>query len=115
MTVMANRRLGRTMGHRRALLRNMVTSLLLSEKIETTEMKAKELSRVTDKMITLAKKGDLNARRQVLEYVYDEDVVRKLFDTIAPRYSGKEGGYTRVIKTRFRQGDAASMAIIELV
>ncbi len=112
---MANRRLGRTMGHRRALLRNMVTSLLLSEKIETTEMKAKELSKITDKMITMAKKGDLNARRQVLQYVYDEDIVRKLFDTIAPRYSGKEGGYTRVIKTGFRQGDAAPMAIIELV
>ncbi len=112
---MANRRLGRTMGHRRALLRNMVTSLLLSEKIETTETKAKELSRITDKMITLAKKGDLNARRQVLDYVFDEDVVRKLFDTIAPRYSGKEGGYTRVIKTGFRQGDAAPMAVIELI
>ncbi len=112
---MAKRKLGRTMGHRRAMFRNLVTSLLLSERVETTEMKAKEISAIADKMITLAKKGDLSARKQVLEYVFDEDAARKLFETIAPRYTGKEGGYTRVYKTGFRQGDAAPMAIIELV
>jgi len=112
---MAYRKLGRTSAHRNALFRNLVTSLLMSEKIETTEMKAKEVSGIADKLITLAKRGDLHARKQVLEYVFDEAAAKKLFDTIAPRYTAKEGGYTRVLKTGFRQGDAAPMAIIELV
>lgn len=112
---MAYRKLGRTSAHRKALFRNLVTSLLMRERIETTEMKAKEISGIADKLITLAKRGDLHARRQVLAYVFDEAAVKKLFDTIAPRYTAKEGGYTRVLKTGFRQGDAAPMAIIELV
>lgn len=112
---MAYRKLGRTSSHRSALFRNLVTSLLMSERIETTEMKAKEVSGIADKLITLAKRGDLHARRQVLAYVFDETAAKKLFDTIAPRYTAKEGGYTRVLKTGFRQGDAAPMAIIELV
>ncbi|MGI5840312.1 MAG: 50S ribosomal protein L17 [bacterium] len=112
---MAYRKLGRTSSHRNALFRNLVTSLLLSERIETTEMKAKEISGIADKLITLARKGDLHARRQVLEYVFDEAAAKKLFDTIAPRYTAKAGGYTRVLKTGFRQGDAAPMAIIELI
>jgi len=112
---MAYRKLGRTSAHRNALFRNLVTSLLRSEKSEATEMKAKEVSGIADKLITLAKRGDLHARKQVLEYVFDEAAAKKLFDTIAPRYTAKEGGYTRVLKTGFRQGDAAPMAIIELV
>ena len=97
------------------MLRSIVTSLFQHERIETTEAKAKELRKVADKMLTLAKRGDLHARRQALAYMVDEDVVKKLFDEIAPKYTDRQGGYTRIIKTGVRQGDAAPMVIIELV
>jgi len=97
------------------LLRNSVTSLLAHEKITTTETRAKEIKRVTDKIITLGKKGDLHSRRQALSYLTDETVVRKLFDDLAKRYDDRPGGYTRIIKSGFRKGDGAPMAIIELV
>ena len=109
------RKLGRPTDHRKAMLRNLVTSLLREERIETTVTRAKEAKRMADKMITLAKRGDLHARRQVLAYVYDEDVVKKLFDEIGPKYADRNGGYTRVLKVGPRRGDAAEMAIIELV
>ena len=112
---MAYRKLGRDSPARKALLRSIVTSLFQHERIETTEAKAKELRKVADKMLTLAKRGDLHARRQVLAYMMDEDVVKKLFDEIAPKYKDRQGGYTRIIKTGVRQGDAAPMVIIELV
>ena len=109
------RKLGRPTDHRKAMLINLVTSLLREERIETTVTRAKETKRMADKMITLAKRGDLHARRQVLAYVYDEDVVKKLFDEIGPKYADRNGGYTRVLKVGPRRGDAAEMAIIELV
>lgn len=109
------RKLGRPTDHRKAMLRNLVTSLLREERIETTVTRAKETKRMADKMITLAKRGDLHARRQVLAYVYDEDVVKKLFEEIGPKYADRNGGYTRVLKIGPRRGDAAEMAIIELV
>ena len=109
------RKLGRPTDHRKAMLRNQVTSLLRSEKIETTVTRAKETKRMAEKMITLAKRGDLHARRQVLAYVYDEEVVKKLFDEIAPKYAERNGGYTRVLKMGPRRGDGAEMAILELV
>ncbi|NLY84779.1 MAG: 50S ribosomal protein L17 [Tissierellia bacterium] len=109
------RKLGRPTDHRKAMLRNLVTSLLREERIETTVTRAKETKRMADKMITLAKRGDLHARRQVLAYIYDEDVVKKLFDEIGPKYADRDGGYTRVLKIGPRRGDAAEMAIIELV
>lgn len=112
---MAYRKLGRDNSARKALLRSIVTSLFQHERIETTEAKAKELRKVADKMLTLAKRGDLHARRQVLAYMMDEDVVKKMFDEIAPKYKDRQGGYTRIIKTGVRQGDAAPMVIIELV
>ena len=109
------RKLGRPTDHRKAMLRNLVTSLLRSERIQTTVTRAKETQRMAERMITLAKRGDLNARRQVLAYVYDEDVVTKLFDEIGPRYAERNGGYTRVLKIGPRRGDAAEIAILELV
>lgn len=109
------RKLGRPTAHRKAMLRNQVTSLLRSGRIETTVTRAKETQRMVDKMITLGKRGDLHARRQVLAYIYDEDVVKKLFDEIAPKYSERNGGYTRVLKVGPRRGDGAEMAILELV
>ncbi len=109
------RKLGRTSDHRQALLRNQVTSLLRNGKIETTVAKAKETQRMSEKMITLGKRGDLHARRQALAYIYDEDVVTKLFEEIAPNYKERNGGYTRVLKLGPRRGDAAEMAILELV
>jgi large subunit ribosomal protein L17 len=112
---MSYRKLGRDSSARRALLRSIVTSLFQYERIETTEAKAKELRKIADKMVTLAKRGDLSARRQVLSYMMDEDVVTKLFETVAPKYQDRQGGYTRIIKTGVRQGDAAPMVIIELV
>lgn len=97
------------------MLRNSVTSLLDSEKINTTETRAKEIKRIADKMITLGKKGDLHARRQALSYIMSDMVVHKLFTDIANRYSERQGGYTRIIKTGYRKGDGAPMAILELV
>ena len=112
---MAYRKLGRDSSARKALLRSIVTSLFQYERIETTEYKAKELRKIADKMVTLAKRGDLSARRQALSYMMDEEVVKKLFETVAPKYKDRQGGYTRIIKTGVRQGDAAPMVIIELV
>lgn len=109
------RKLGRTTAHRRALLRNLVTALLEHERIITTEPKAKELRRIADKLVTLGKRGDLHARRQALEVVRSNAVVRKLFSDIAPRFAHRPGGYTRVLHLGYRPGDAAAMAIIELV
>ena len=109
------RKLGRDSSARKALFRGMLTSFFQHERIETTEAKAKELRGLADQMVTLAKRGDLHARRQVLAYLMDESVVKKLFDTIAPKYADRQGGYTRVIKTGLRKGDAAPLAIIELV
>ncbi|MGI6684237.1 MAG: 50S ribosomal protein L17 [Bacillota bacterium] len=112
---MAYRKLGKTSSHRRAMFRNIVTSLLDKERIETTEPKAKELKSITEKMITLGKKGDLASRRMALAYLMDEDVVTKLYTTIAPRYQDRQGGYVRIIKTERRRGDAAQMVLVELV
>lgn len=111
----SGRKLGRTSSHRQAMFRNMVTSLFEHERIVTTEKKAKELQPIAEKMITLAKRGDLHARRQALSYIQSKDVVAKLFDEIQNQFADRQGGYTRIIKTGVRQGDAAPMAIIELV
>ncbi len=110
-----SRKLGRTSAHRKALYRNLVTSLLEHERIETTDAKAKELRRVADRMITLGKRGDLHARRQALRVVRDKAVAAKLFSELAERFRERPGGYTRVIKVRARVGDAAPMSIVELV
>jgi large subunit ribosomal protein L17 len=112
---MAYRKLGRDSSARRALFRSILTSFFQYERIETTEAKAKEVGGLAEKMITLAKRGDLHARRQVLSYLMDEEVVKKLFDTIAPKYQERQGGYTRVLKLGVRRGDAAPMALLELV
>lgn len=109
------RKLGRVTSHRNLMLRNLVTDFLRSGRIQTTETRAKEVRRMAEKMITLGKKGDLHAKRQVLSYVMDRDVVAALFDEIAPKYSERNGGYTRIMKLGPRRGDAAEMAIIELV
>ncbi len=109
------RKLNRTSSHRRAMFRNMATALLKHEQIETTVPKAKELRGIVERMITLGKRGDLHARRRALGYLTDETVVGKLFETLGPRYAERPGGYTRVLKAGFRYGDAAPMAIIELV
>ena len=118
---MWNRKLGRTADHRLALLKTMATDLILKGKIETTEMKAKELSAVMDKLITVAKKNDLAARRQAVAYLRNvstkdgKTAVQVLFDEVAPKYADRKGGYTRVTKTGIRRGDAAPMATVELV
>ena len=109
------RKLGRTSDHRKAMLRGMVTYLIENGQIETTVTRAKEVSAMTEKMITLGKAGDLHAKRQALAYITKESVVKKLFDEIAPSYSGRNGGYTKIIKIGPRRGDAAEMAIIQLV
>jgi large subunit ribosomal protein L17 len=109
------RQLGRNTKHRRALFRNLVTSLLEHERIETTEAKAKELRGFTDRMITLGKEGTLAARRRALAFIFRKDVVSKLFSDVAVRFRNRPGGYTRIIKTRRRVGDAAEMVAIELV
>ncbi len=111
----AGRRLGRTTSHRLAMVRNMVTSLLDHERIVTTTPKAKEVRKVADKMITLGKRGDLHARRQALSVVQDKSVVAKLFSKLRDEYMDRNGGYTRIIQTGNRAGDAAPMAILELV
>jgi large subunit ribosomal protein L17 len=111
----AGRKLGRTTSHRLAMFRNMVTSLFEHERIVTTAEKAKEVRPIAEKMITLAKRGDLHARRQALSYIRSKGVVDKLFTDIKGRFESRNGGYTRILQTGVRKGDAASMAIIELV
>jgi large subunit ribosomal protein L17 len=108
-------KLSRDSAHRKALLRNLVTSLLDHERIETTDAKAKELRRVADRMITLGKRGGLHARRQALSVIRSRAVAAKVFDELADRFRERPGGYTRVLKSRQRSGDAAPMSIIELV
>ena len=104
------RKLGRETAHRNLMLRNLVTSLLREGRIETTVTRAKETRRMAEKMITLAKRGDLHARRQALAYILDETVVTDLFENIAPKYAERNGGYTRIIKMGPRRGDCAEMA-----
>jgi len=108
-------KLSRNASHRRALLRNLVTELLRHGKIKTTLAKARALRSPAEKIITLAKRGDLHARRQALSYIQSKDVVHDLFDTIAAKYADRPGGYTRILKLGQRKGDAAEIAIIELV
>ena len=110
-----SRKLGRTTDHRKAMLRAMVTFLLENGQIETTGTSAKEVRAVAEKMITIAKTNDLHSKRQVMAYVTKESVAKKLFDEIAPNYADRQGGYTRIIKTGPRRGDAAEMALIQLV
>ena len=109
------RKLGRTSDHRKAMLRAMVTFLLENGRIETTVTRAKEVRSMDEKMVTIAKTNDLHSKRQVFAYVTKEDVVKKLFDEIAPKYADVNGGYTRIVKIGPRRGDAAEMAVIELV
>lgn len=111
----SGRKLNRTSSHRKALFRNMVTSLLDHERIRTTDAKAKELRGLADRMITLGKRGDLHARRQALSVIRDKEVTAKLFGELADRYRDRPGGYTRVIKLGHRAGDAAPQSMIELV
>ena len=112
---MGYRKLGRNTGHRKALLRNMVTSFLEAEQIETTETRAKEVRSVAEKMITLGKRGDLHARRQASAFITQDSVTQQLFDDVAKRYDNRQGGYTRILKLGPRRGDAAPMAILQLV
>ncbi|GIN92822.1 50S ribosomal protein L17 [Siminovitchia terrae] len=120
---MSYRKLGRTSSQRKAMLRDLATDLIISERIETTEARAKELRSVVEKMITLGKRGDLHARRQAAAFIRKEianaeenqDALQKLFADIAPRYAERQGGYTRIMKLGPRRGDGAPMVIIELV
>lgn len=109
------RKLGRRTDHRMAMLRNQVQSLFENGRIETTVTRAKETRRMAEKMITLGKRGDLHARRQAAAFIYKDDVVKKLFDEIAPTYKERDGGYTRILKMGPRKGDGSEMAILELV
>jgi large subunit ribosomal protein L17 len=109
------RKLGRTSSHRRALLRNLTTSLFRHERVRTTVPKAKELRPFAEKLITLARRDDLHARRLVLRHVDDKEVVKKLFSTLGPRFAARPGGYTRTLRLGPRQGDGAEMALVELV
>lgn len=109
------RKLGLATDQRRAMLRSLVTSFLKHGRIETTETRAKETRSIAEKMITLAKRGDLHARRQVLAFVTEEEVVKNLFDNIAPKYAERNGGYTRMYKVGPRRGDGAEVVILELV
>jgi large subunit ribosomal protein L17 len=109
------RRFSRQSAHRQAMFSNMAASLILHEQIITTLAKAKDLKRVVDKYITLAKRGDLNSRRLAAARMRDEAMVKKLFDVLGPRYKGRSGGYTRVLKAGYRRGDSAPVAVIELV
>ena len=126
---MGYRKLGRASAQRKAMLRDLTTDLIINERIETTETRAKEIRKTVDKMITLGKRGDLHARRQAAAYLRDEiadireeddsviiqSALQKLFSDVAPRYADRQGGYTRILKTQPRRGDGAPMAIIELV
>ncbi len=109
------RKFGREAGHRKALLRNLVKSLVISERITTTEAKAKEMRSLAERVITYGKKGAIHHRRLAFRVLGDRSLVKKVFDEIAPRYKNVAGGYTRIIKAGFRKGDAASMAVIEFV
>ena len=109
------KKLGRPSAHRKSMLRNLVTDLFKYGRIQTTQDRAKETRRIAEKMITLAKRGDLHARRQVLAYVFDESTVTKLFEDIAPKYADRNGGYTRILKLGPRQGDNAEVVCVELV
>ena len=111
----SKKRLSRTDGHRRALLRNLATSFFKHEKIETTSVKAKEISKVVERLITTAMAGDLAARRNVAEFLTEPAVVKKLVEQIAPSLKDRNGGYTRITKSRVRHGDAAELSILELV
>ncbi len=111
----SGKRLGRNTSHRKAMMRNLVTSLFDCEKITTTDARAKELRKLAEKLITIARRGDLHSRRLVLEVVRDRKTVDKLFGTIAPRYSERPGGYTRIVKLGHRAGDNAALSVIELV
>lgn len=108
------RELSRTRTHRRAMLRNMVTSLIIHERIRTTEAKAKELRPYAERLITLAKKGDMHSRRVAGRQIADREALRKLFDQIGPRFEARPGGYTRILKLGARKGDGAELALIEL-
>ena len=112
---MKQRKLGRTQSQRRALLRSLVTSLVVHGRIETTEAKAKTIKPLADKMVTLGKRGNLHARRQAAGFLMTPEAVKRLFDEVAPKYTERNGGYTRVLKTGPRRGDATPMAIIEWV
>lgn len=111
----SGRKLNRSSSHRSALMRNLVTSLLRHERIETTDAKAKELRRWADRMIGLGKQGSLHARRRALGFIRDKSVVRKMFDTLAARFKNRPGGYTRIVKLGWRRGDHAPVSVIELV
>jgi large subunit ribosomal protein L17 len=108
-------KLGRTSSHKEAMLRNMVTSVIKHERIRTTDMKAKELRKVAEKMVTLGKRGTLHARRQALAVVRDEDMVGKLFGELTERFRNREGGYTRIVKAGYRFGDNAPVSILEFI
>jgi len=111
----AGYKLGRNTSHRRALLRNLVTSIVLEDRVETTVAKAKAARPHVEKLITLGKKGDLHARRQALAYLQTREAVTRLFDTVAPRYGDRNGGYLRIVRTGFQRGDGAEKAFIELI
>ncbi len=110
-----NYKLGRNTSHRRALLRNLVTSVILEDRVETTLAKAKAVRPLVEKMITLGKKGDLHSRRQALSFLMTDISVTRLFETVAPRYGDRQGGYLRIVKTGFQKGDGAEKAFIELL
>jgi large subunit ribosomal protein L17 len=111
----AGTKLGRNTSHRRALLRNLVTSVIIEDRVETTIAKAKAVRPLVEKMITLGKKGDLHSRRQAHAFLMTDDSVKRLFDTVAPRYGDRQGGYLRIVKTGFQKGDGAEKAFIELL
>jgi large subunit ribosomal protein L17 len=111
----AGNKLGRNPSHRRALLRNLVTSVLIEDRVETTLAKAKAVRPLVEKMITLGKKGDVHSRRQALAFMMTDASVTRLFATVAPRYSDRQGGYLRIIHTGFRKGDGGEKAVIELL
>ncbi|MFZ1085191.1 MAG: 50S ribosomal protein L17 [Terracidiphilus sp.] len=108
-------KLGRNTSHRRALLRNLTTSVILEDRVETTVTKAKAVRPLVEKMITLGKNGDLHSRRQALSFLMTDQSVERLFDTVAPRYTDREGGYLRIVRTGFRKGDGGEKAFIELL
>ncbi|MGC1784015.1 MAG: 50S ribosomal protein L17 [Acidobacteriaceae bacterium] len=111
----AGTKLGRNTSHRRAMLRNLVTSIILEDRVETTVTKAKAARPHVEKMITLGKRGDLSARRQALAYLQTREAVARLFETVAPRYGDREGGYLRIVRSGFQKGDGAETAFIEML